>query len=356
MYHEFLACVSDVILKIKTDVKNPYTILAGDVNKKRIDEAIGDYPDMTVITTGATRGNAVLDEVATSFSQELVGVEAHDPVKTPDGCRSDHVTTTYKFHLAHSHKFKCIRYSARHVTEEGLIKQEQRVRETDWEAVVGKADVHTIAESLHRQIMAIRHECFPLRHYKNKLTNDPWIDEATLKMIERRQGVFFREGWSVKWKDIKAKTKYMISERKRKYFEKETRKLTEEGAHRTVWKALKNLFDAERTPAWCMDQLFPGEDVETMAERLADYFAAVLNEYDPVNPASVPVTYKERAEEIGPPAIISRMAEMRKPSSTVAIDPLPKHVDIYTEPIARVLSRIVNRILCVVNRILCGQD
>ena len=72
-YHELLTCISDIILKIKTEVSNPYIVLAGDFNKKKIDEAIGDYPDMDIVTSGATRGNAVLDEVATSFTAQPPG-------------------------------------------------------------------------------------------------------------------------------------------------------------------------------------------------------------------------------------------------------------------------------------------
>ena len=82
-FHDLLSCLSDIILKIKTEVSSPYIVLAGDFNNKKIDEAIGDYPDMTIVMSGATRGNAVLDEVATSFTSELTGVAS----PTMDGPR-----------------------------------------------------------------------------------------------------------------------------------------------------------------------------------------------------------------------------------------------------------------------------
>lgn len=83
----------------------------------------------------------------------------------------------------------------------------------------------------------------------------------------------------------------MISERKKKYFEKETRKLTVDGAHRTAWKALRNLFDAERAPAWNILNLAAGKTEETIAEELADHFAAISNEYQPVTD-SPPITHE----------------------------------------------------------------
>ena len=95
--HDLLSCLSDIILKIKTDVSNPYIVLAGDFNRKDIKEAIGDYPDIDVLTFGATRGLAVLDEAACNFSNELVGVATHGPLSTVDGRTSDHDLVAYDF-------------------------------------------------------------------------------------------------------------------------------------------------------------------------------------------------------------------------------------------------------------------
>ena len=46
-YHELLGLLSDAIMKIKMQTNDPYIILAGDFNNKGIQEALGDYPDIT---------------------------------------------------------------------------------------------------------------------------------------------------------------------------------------------------------------------------------------------------------------------------------------------------------------------
>ena len=108
-YHEFMSCLSYIILRIKTDVTNPYIVIAGDFNRRKLAEAIGDYPDITTVTTGATRGAAILDEVATSFNDELVGMATHDPLTTQDGRQSDHAVISFEYELKHNHQFKWVR-------------------------------------------------------------------------------------------------------------------------------------------------------------------------------------------------------------------------------------------------------
>ena len=85
-----------------------YIVLAGDFNNKNIDEAIGDYADITVTTSGATRASATLDLTVTSFNFELIGVSSRGPLDTKDGRKSDHDFISYDYSLTHRHEFKWI--------------------------------------------------------------------------------------------------------------------------------------------------------------------------------------------------------------------------------------------------------
>ena len=53
-YHDCLSTLSEAILKIKTEAKDPYIILGGDFNHRNVTEAIGDYPDMKIVDTAPT--------------------------------------------------------------------------------------------------------------------------------------------------------------------------------------------------------------------------------------------------------------------------------------------------------------
>ena len=137
----------------------------------------------------------------------------------------------------------------------------------------------------------------------------------------------------------------MISERKKKYFDKETKKLTADGAHRTAWKALHNLFDAESSAAWTLETLDPGRPVQEIAEQLADHFAAIANEYDPVSTEGAPETYQRPTRHLTKTEVAARLKSIKKPNSSVSIDPLPKHIDVYIEPLAAPLTTILNDVL-----------
>ena len=49
--------MSEAILKIKNEATDPYLFVGGNFNNRDIEEAIGDYPDLAMAQSGATRGS-----------------------------------------------------------------------------------------------------------------------------------------------------------------------------------------------------------------------------------------------------------------------------------------------------------
>ena len=45
-----------------------------------------------------------------------------------------------------------------------------------------------------------------IRTIKSRSTDDPWIDEATKKVIQRRKDVFYEEQRGPVWKKLKGQT------------------------------------------------------------------------------------------------------------------------------------------------------
>ena len=231
-YHECLALVSEAILKIKSENTNPYIALAGDFNRKDITEAIGDYQDIQLLRSGPSRGDACLDQAAASFHEELESCATHPPLTDREDRPSDHRFLIYNFRLAHTHHFKWIHYKRRKITPEGESLQASLMSKIDWNKIAPLAltlDERTAA--VHNELTKIRDTCFPLKSYKYKSTNDPWIDQDTLDMIDRRKGVFEREGRKSKWRKIKETTNNMIKTRKKKYYDRECKKLVQSGSH-----------------------------------------------------------------------------------------------------------------------------
>ena len=192
-YHECLSLVSDAIMRIKTEHNNPYVIVGGDLNGKEISEAIGDFPDMETTEAGATRGAASLDISATNFKPELSAVVNHPPLSTEDDMsHSDHRFVVFNYLMKHTHHFTWIRYKARKVTEKAMKEYDTSIERIKWDGLCGTADC--LADTLNEIIGTEMDKHFPMKSYKVRSTDDPWIDEETRDMINRRKGTCSSKG------------------------------------------------------------------------------------------------------------------------------------------------------------------
>lgn len=165
----------------------------GDFNNKDIEEAIGDYGDISVCVTGPTRGNRTLDIAASSFNSEIHNAVVMCPLTSEEGTASDHGVIVYTAFLKHRHSFDWVRYSQRKITPAGWIEFDKCMRETDWNAIL-PSDAGRRVAYFHANSTAIRDRCFPMAHFKVCSTDDPWIDEAVRKKIQQRKDCFRNAG------------------------------------------------------------------------------------------------------------------------------------------------------------------
>ena len=64
-----MAFVSEAILRIKTEHKNPYFLIAGNLNKFDPSTIYDDYDDIDLLPSPPTRGAAVLDVLISNFNE-----------------------------------------------------------------------------------------------------------------------------------------------------------------------------------------------------------------------------------------------------------------------------------------------
>ena len=201
------------------------------------------------------------------------------------------------------------------------------------------------AAAFHELLMAEVNKAFPITKHKIRSTDDPWIDEATKKAIKRRKDVFYEEQRSDNWKNVKSLTDGMVARRKKKYYQAEAEKLAQEGSHTTPYKALKNICEKERAPTWTVRSIRTSVSAEEQAEELADYFAAISQEFLPLNMKAIPKPDKQRTvNDVTTTDVASRIVHMRKPKSCVSIDPPPRFVNMIATETAQALTPIINAV------------
>ena len=148
------------------------------------------------------------------------------------------------------------------------------------------------------------------------------------------------------WKELKMKTDDMIAKAKKRWYENETKKLMEQGAHRIAYKALDELGVSERrTQRWNVMDLRADCREEDMAEELADHFSRISNESDPLDLRRLPTTYDRELPQIDELKLIERLRTLKKPKSHVTID-LPNIITTRTAAsLGGLLTSLANRII-----------
>ena len=247
--------------------------------------------------------------------------------------------------MKHRHAFHWVRYTSRHITKEGYELYEKLFNEIDWESVL-PMDHCQRARVFHENIQQLNDRCFPIRQHKYRSTDDPWIDDQVRKKIEQRKSAFeTEEGRGPNWKELKEESVKMIRVRKKKYYEKECEKLSAPGANRISYKALRNISDAERQPQWNIRQLRPESTDEEILEELADYFAAISQAFPPLDRSKIPITYDRPVVLVDEVTVAQRMMDLKRPSSSVSIDPLPKTVNKHIAQLAKIMTPVINAVL-----------
>ena len=101
-YHAALSLVNQEILKIKTDLNDPYLIIGGDLNGRDLGEAIGDYEDIEILPSPPTRNGRRLDLISANFQSECLPIKAIPPRQNDDGIESDLSTLFIEAELTHT--------------------------------------------------------------------------------------------------------------------------------------------------------------------------------------------------------------------------------------------------------------
>ena len=107
---EIMECIADGIEKVKLEYNDPYIILGGDLNRRDLSPGIADFPDISVLPSGATRDGATLDIVASNVNAGDTAAYLREPLATEDGRVSDHSVVHVCCNLPRLHQYKIEEY------------------------------------------------------------------------------------------------------------------------------------------------------------------------------------------------------------------------------------------------------
>ena len=96
---------------------------------------------------------------------------------------------------------------------------------------------------------------------------------------------------------------------------------------------------------WDVRSLFPEDDEKAAAEKIADFFNAISNEYQPMDMSMIPVTFSAPVPLVDESAVITLLKDSKKPNSRVPGDMFPDSVKRNYKELARPVADIINSVL-----------
>lgn len=237
-------------------------------------------------------------------------------------------------------KITCFKYTKE--TEEAFAK---KLLEIDWrkeyqdvpdcvDAQVGVMD--TILDRIVR-------ESFKQITYTVSEDDAPWMTSHLKKRIKQRKRHFIKHCPVPGWQKKRTEVKKMISEAKKNYLKNAEEQLTQEGAKRLPYNAIRNLKTLKKPRTWQVQDLCPGATDKEISEKLAEYFNGISTEFEPLEEKDC-LWYNKTPEYLMPHEVSTRLHSFKKPKSLVNGDINPTLVTDNADLLAIPLNKIYNTV------------
>ena len=307
-----------------------------------------------------TRKGKILDIILMSIPQYYNSPDIIPPVpcdNPEDGVPSDHWVPVCYPHTARHHppkrRFRTVRY--RPLPEDGVRKFGKWITsqncETQYRSKRFTADEQ--AMWLQKLLIDKLDEVCPVQTMKVSYQDKPFINNELKTLSRKKQREYVKNGKSEKYKKIKAK----FDDKYKKAAQKYMRSKVDDLKEIQPGKAYSILKSMGAQPGDCADdQTFtlPGHENLTpqqSAEMIAEHFAAISQEYSPLNINLLPVRVRKRLADNTNPPIISefecyqKLRKAKKPKSVIPGDLPSRLVKEFIVELSKPYSDLFNNIL-----------
>ena len=329
-------------------------ILAGDTNRLNLSPILNLSPRLVQTVKVPTRLNpdAILDPIITTMSKYYMEPETKPPINPDDesGRPSDHLIVLMRPISASlpvpPRVYKTVQTQP--ITESGLQLFRTWIEEQRWLDVYSCSDVHEKAAKFQTLVMDSFKKCFPVKTFKICEDDQPWISKSLKKLDRHRKREFFKHKKSTKWEYLNKKFQEKCEEEKRKYYSNIVTDLKESNI--SQWYSKVKRMAGQLSPSlsldMCVEELSGLSDQE-QAERIADHYASVSSQYEPIRPED----FSEYKSGIYKPPIISVskvvkvIKSMNKKAAAVPGDLPMKIISEFCDELSRPLTHLINSCL-----------
>ena len=177
----------------------------------------------------------------------------------------------------------------RPLSEAGMQKMQEWLQTIDWTKETHGKNAHEAASHLMTVLRTKTEDFFPTKSRNISSINQPFYSENLAVLKRQKQREYNKNRKSEKWKKLNLKYTSKLNIAKKIYYTKEISKL--KNANPKKWFYwLKRLISKDQAK----EQELSVEEIchlskEDQAEKIADSFSSISQEYDKVNPVSIKI-------------------------------------------------------------------
>ena len=347
---------------LSTQYPNSPIIMGADRNSMDISPIINCGLKMKQLVDKPTRRDKILDVIITNVPDLYKSPIIVPPVPCDDptaGVPSDHHVPVCVPHTDRysrpTRQYRLITH--RPLPDTAINKFGRWITAETWEKVSSRIKEITTtqhSQDLQKLLMCKLDEFCPTETFKISTQDKPWINAELKKLKRQRMREWQRNGKTEKYEKLAKEFDQKFKSNAKKFLRKKIDDLKETQPGK-VFKVLKSM---GAQPGECKDETFTLQSHQTdgltnleSAERIAEYFATISREYEPLRVSRLPDRVKARLRAKSTPPIISeldcykKIVAAKKPQSGVPGDLPSKIIKEFSVELASPLKDLFNNIL-----------
>ena len=326
--------------------------ICGDFNRLNIKPIHNLTPTLKQLVSVPTIKNpdAILENIISTLEYFYLSPFTISPLDNDEdknGKPSDHLPVVFKpiNDIENSQKqYRTIKF--RPLPQSGLDEFGKWIKNQNWEEIYSLETAHQKAEKLQSLLLAQLDIYLPEKTLKVNENDLPWVNFQVKKYDRQQKREYSKNKRSNKWKHLNKVYRQKSDEAKENYYSNIVEDLKTSNVGKWYSK-LKRMSCGERSQCDKVNvQSLSNLAAGTQAEKIADSFAFISNEYEPLKSEEIDVnqaTNRKPFPWITPDQIHQKIKKMKSKTSTVINDIPWKIIKEYGFYLSYPLEDIFNR-------------
>ena len=320
----------------------------GDLNKVDYSEVLESYGALQSVLQVPTRKDSKLEVLITDLHSWYHPPTTMGPLKVDSdkkGKDSDHLQAVFAPKTNNQYKVarkKC-KITTRPIPESKIPAFAREIQAQSWISVFEEENLDRKVENFHSIITDILERHFPEKHITISNLDKKWMTPNIKQLLRKVQSEYFHKGKSQKWRKLRSSYRKHKRKSVRAQFSNLVSQVKSTDKHQ-FYKKIKDIGGLQPVGSHELKiQCLEGKSDEECAEEVARSFAAVSNEFHPVDlnklPAFLPALPAPQVTQL---EVYSKLVKLKNTRSTLPIDlpnRLRQEVSVeLTEPLTYIIN------------------